>query len=323
VTAPAFPVQHVTVGIAKEPSFGTVTAPAYFIPALAPTATDIHNPVPDVGWRGPAADGFGHVPGILEGDLALGGNVHADTIGYALAGILGDAVAAGSGPTTWTIAVNNTLTEEPSYTVTITDPVNSRQWAGAKFAALVLSSTAAGALTWTSKLTSLPSVIGTAPATSYTGVGILAGWRLAAQIGGAAVASVLSSTVTITRATVPKRNTDGSRSPYLIHSGICSVAGTLQLIMQTDTYRALYVAGTSTSIDLNYAQGAGAGATQTRIHCSDVTLTKVAPDYATGAFQQVKVDWKADYNTTDVGASGGWSPVKVTLQNAVGTGVYL
>jgi hypothetical protein len=317
VTTPAYPIQHVTAGIAKEPLFGAATAPAYFIPVIGPAAADVHNPVPDLGWRGPAADSFGHTPGILEGELTLGGNVHADTIGYPLAGILGDAT------TTWTIAVNNTLTEEPSYTVTISDPINSRRWAGAKFASVALSSTADGALKWTSKLVSLPSVIATAPAPAYTAVGILAGWRLAAQIGGAALTSVLSSTVTITRTVVPKRNTDGTQAPYLIHSGACSVAGSLQLILQTDTYRALYVAGTSTSIDLNYAQGAGAAATQTRIHCSDVTLTKVAPDYAAGAFQQVKIDWKADYNTTDIGATGGWSPVKVTLKNAVGSGVYV
>lgn len=323
MTAALYPSTQLTAGIGKETTYGTPVSPTYYevFKTLAPV--DDMTPIPDLGWRGPPGDSFGHVPGPTQGAVSLGGDVYADTIGFPLAGILGDAAASGSGPVTWTMAVQNGSAEPPSYTVTTTDGVNTRRWPGVKFSSLTLTSSVDGTLTYTTTCTSLISVITTAPSPSFTTVQVIPGWRLAALIGGSAPSGpVISSTVTLSRSVTPKRNTDGTQAPYLMHSGLCTVAGELDLILLTDTYRALYVAGTSTSINLNWQQGAGATLTQTQLHCSDVILKGVAPQYPAGKFQQVKITWSADYNTTDVGASGGWSPVVATLKNAVASGTY-
>jgi hypothetical protein len=39
-------------------------------------------------------------------------------------------------------------------------------------------------------------------------------------------------------------------------------------------------------------------------------------------YVELPISFKAVANSTDVGASGGYSPIKVTLQNAITSGTY-
>jgi hypothetical protein len=323
MTAPVYPAAHLYAGIAKEATYGVPVVPAYTVPVLSMGAVDTHTPLADQAWRALPVDAFGHVPGPLEGAVTLGGNAHPDTIGYPIAGVLGDVASAGAAPTTWTAALLTTGTQQPpSYTITTVDPIGALAWPGAKFTSLALSATAAGTLQWAASASSLDAVSVATPAAAPTAIGMLAAWRGTVQLGGVQVYA-LASSLTITRAVAAKRTVDGTRQPYLQRAGTISVAGQLQLLLPSaDTYRGLYAAGTSTSIDLNYAQGAGAAAVQVRAHCSQVTLTDVHRDYASGKYLQLSVSFVADANTTDAGASGGQSPVKVTLQNAVPAGTY-
>jgi hypothetical protein len=50
------------------------------------------------------------------------------------------------------------------------------------------------------------------------------------------------------------------------------------------------------------------------ISAADITRGK---DYV-----EVPITWTAIANTTDIGTSGGYSPIKVTVQNAVTSGTY-
>lgn len=319
----AFLNAQTTAGIGKESVYGTGVTPTYSIPWTALTADDVNTVEADNGWRGAPADAYGYSPGPLSGAVPFGGPVYPDTIGFPFAGVLGDVVASGSGPVTWTMACLNSGTQQPSsYTATVVDGVNTRQWPGLKFTGLTLTATADGTLDWAATAVSLASAIVSPPSTSYTSVRMVPAWVGAVSIGGTQVPTCLQSTVKLTRAVEAKRNTDGSQAPYLQRLGLLTVSGSMTLVLLTDSYRALYIAGTPTALNFNYAQGAGSSATQVQVHCSQATFTNVEPSYTTGLYQQVKVDWAASYNTTDVGASGGTSPCKVTLQNAVSSGIY-
>lgn len=318
-----FQNRQVTAGIGKETTYGTAVTPGFYLPFTALAPDDVNVVAADQAWRGAPGDAWGYASAPLSGAVPFGGDVHPDTIGFPLAGVLGDVVASGSGPVTWTMACLNSGTQQPSsYTVTSSDGVNSRQWPGTKFTSLTLSAQADGALQYSATAVSLISNTTTAPSPSYTTPRMVPSWVGAHQLGGSPVGTVINCSVKLTRAVQAKRNNDGSPSPYLQRSGVLSVSGSLTLILETDAYRELYVAGTASSILLNWSQGAGSTATETQIRCSQIIYTNVQPDYATGIFQQVKLDWAASYNPTDVGASGGTSPCLVTLKNAVTSGSY-
>lgn len=322
MTAAIYPVSALQVGIGKEASFGSAVSPAYSIPLLNGNPDDVHVVLPDIGWRTAPADSFGHVPGPLSSTVQLGGNVHADTIGYPFAGLLGDVTASGTNPTTSTIALLNSGTLlPPSYTVSTFDPVQSLRWPGCYFTQLTMTASAAAALTWSASMVGLNAVTTSTPSTNFTTVGLMPAWVGVVKIGGTQVPAVLSSDLTITRTLTPKRNVDGSQAPYLFVAGVVSVTGKLVILLESDALRAQYVSGAQTTMEATYAQGAGATAQQVKWHCSDVILTNVDRGY-TGKYMQLAIDWKADANSTDVGASGGLSPIQIVLKNQVTTGHY-
>jgi len=323
VTAPIYPVSAVQVGIGKETTFGTGVSPSYSIPVIGPNPDDTHGVIPDTGWRTSPGDSFGHAQGPLGSTVALGGNVHADTIGFPLAGLLGDVVASGSGPVTTTMALLNSGTlQPPSYTISTFDPVQSLRWPGSVFTTCTLTASASNALTWSAQTVGLNAVTTTTPSTNYTSVGLMPAWVGSPKIGGSPVTGVLSSSVTITRVVTPLRNVDGSQQPYMYLRGVVSVTGTWVLLLESDALRAAYTAGSQTSMEATYAQGAGASAQQVKWRCSDVILTNVDRGYQGNKYMLMTVDWKADANSTDVGASGGLSPIQIVLKNQVTSGTY-
>lgn len=317
-----YPSRLLTAGIGLETSYGTPVAPAMLWPLTTATPTDRHVPMADDSWRSSVSASVGHTPGPLDGTLSLAGAVYADTIGYPLAGLLGSvAVAGSSAPFTTTIAALDSGTQQPpSYTITTSDPVGALRWPGAKFSSLQLTLTPDGLFTWSGSADCLAAVTAAAYSATPSAATVLAGWRAAITIGGAAEVQAVSLDLTISRALTAKRNTNGTQAPYLQRSGVLTVAGTATVAMRSDAYRAAYVAGTATSIDVNIQQGAGAATQQIQLHSSLCTLTGAARSYGS-QFVEVALAWSADGNTTD-GVSGGLSPIKVTLKNAVPHGTY-
>jgi hypothetical protein len=140
MTAPAYPARLGSVAIVKEAFYGAGGTPAMLIPATTISTPDNVGLMPDAGWRGAPADSYGEIAGTLDSTVQLAGNVYADSIGYPLAGILGDVAFAGGSPNTWTIASDNgTDQQPPSYEVTTNDPIGQLQYAGCKWASVTLT----------------------------------------------------------------------------------------------------------------------------------------------------------------------------------------
>lgn len=316
------PVQLAQVGLGLESVYGTAVTPVTGLSWSQCQAVD-NNPLSkDQSWRGSAADCYHHETGVLDSAVQLAGPVFADGIGYFLAGVLGDYVFTGGTPNSHVFALRNTGTQQPpSFTVTTKEPVGGLARPGCKVSALTISVNADAPLQYQASLAGLVSATTANTVPAVSAEKLMPSWVVAATIGGSSETRLMSASVAFTRPVEAKRNTDGTQAPWLQRSGPLSVTGDVEVAITTDAYRAGFLSGATTSIDLNYQLGAGATLRQLKLHCSQVAITNLTRDYG-GKWVAIKFSWEAEANTSDAGASGGSSPIKVTLKNQVGSGVY-
>lgn len=317
------PSRLAAVALAAEPTYGTATAPTALLPWAALQPADTNTLLLDQSWRGSAAGTVGAETGVQESGLSMSGPVYADSIGHLLAGALGDLTYTAGTPGTWAMALLNSGAQQPpSYTVSLADVTGLLQWPGCKVASLQLSFNSGALLAWQAKLAGQPSIVpGSLSMPAPSAELVKPGWVGACQIGGSSEPRLLTADVTFTRQMEAKRNATGQQAPWLQRSGLLTVGGHLDVAILTDTYRATFLAGSATSLDLNFTTGAGSALRQLRVHCSQVVFTTLGRGYA-GRWVDATVAFEAVANASDAGASGGLSPVKVTLQNSVGSGGY-
>ncbi|WKK26567.1 phage tail tube protein [Streptomyces olivoreticuli] len=311
------------LGIAKETTFGTPVAATAFLPVKTMGPKDQLKLLEDKGQRGSLVEAYDAIAGPVFSEYDFDGDVFPDTFGWALTGILGDLTTTGtSAPYTHSLAVLNTGTgQPPSYTISDNYSIGARQFPGARFSEVSMKFSGDAMVTYSAKATCLASATTSAPIPSYTAVPPLAGWVGAVTIGGAAATYVMEGECTIKRSVTPIHTVDGSQAPYALWSGPLTTSGKLTLVMEDDSQLTNYLTNAKPSLDINYQQGTGAAAVQVKEHMSKVAYTNA--QIARGKdFIELTVDFAAMANTSDAGASGGYSPVKVTLQNAIAPGVY-
>lgn len=311
------------LGIAKETVFGTPVAATAYIPVKTMSPKDNLTLLDDQGMRGSMVDVYDKIAGPIFAEYGFDGDVFPDTIGWPVAGILGDLTTTGaSAPYTHAASVLNTGTgQPPSYTLSDYYTIATRQFAGAKFNELGFKFSGDGLLNYSAKVTSLASATATAPTPSYTAVTPLAGWVGAVKIGGTASAFIVDGECTIKRNVTVINTSDGSQAPYALWSGPVSASGKLTLVMEDDTQYLNYVNNSKPSLDINFQQGAGAAAVQVQLHMTKAAFSGAEINRGKD-YLELSVDYEALANTTDAGTSGGYSPIKVTLQNAVTSGTY-
>jgi hypothetical protein len=311
------------LGIAKEATFGTAVPPTAFLPVSGITPKDSLTLIPDKGWRGSMVETYGQTAGPLMATVDFDGDVFADTIGFPLAGVLGDVATTGaSAPYQHAMAVLNTGTGQPtSYTLTDSYAAGTRAYAGAKFSELGFKFSADGLLTYSAKATSFGSATASVPTASYTTVPPFAGWTGVVTIGGVAATGVLDAEVTIKRPVTVLNAVDGTQAPAALWSGPVSVDGKMTVVMEDDTQLTKYLTQVQPSLDFLFTQGAGATLTSLQLHMSKVSYS--AADITRGKdYVEIPVTFEAIANATDIGVSAGYSPIKATLQNGINTGVY-
>jgi hypothetical protein len=317
-----YPSRLVKVGIGKESTFGTAVAPAAGLAVAAPGVSDKHATIVDTGWRQSTAASYGHQPGPLDSAVSLGGPAFVDALGWPLAGVLGDHTVTGTtAPYTHTLALLNSGSMQPSsYTVTLDDPVGALAYPGCRWSGFTLTANADGLLTWGGTLAGLNPGAGSVPPAPAV-VLPMPGWSGVVTIGGSVESRVLDLSVSITRQLTAKRNTNGQQTPNNIQAGALAVSGQATLLIHNDNYRSSLLNASSLAIDATWSQGAGAASQQITLHSSACVLDAASRAYV-GDWVEVQLGWTADANTTDAGASGGKSPIKATLINAVGAGLY-
>src|SRR5437870_4280287 len=126
------PTQMTALGVAKETTAGTAVARTMWIPWKALRPKDEASLIDDKGQRGAPVESFGMVQGQKGSTLDFGGDVFADSIGFALVSLLPDVTVTGAAAPYATAF--STLctgdTQPPAQTYTLFDPLGTWQYPG-------------------------------------------------------------------------------------------------------------------------------------------------------------------------------------------------
>jgi hypothetical protein len=317
------------LGIAKEVTKGTAVLPTDFIPVMKDTLkpVDIIDPLYDQGLRGSNVLNYNYIPGRVHSTVDYGGAVFADTIGYSIAGLLGSVATTGaSAPFTHTISLKNSNSagtdDQPiSYTLTDFYGVEIRAYPGCQFSDFSLKFNADGMLEHDTKTMGFSSDLAALPTPTFSTVLPTPVWQGTVSIGGTPVANAMSGNIDMKRPATPVYGISQTQDPFNVFLGPLEVTGKITFIMETDAELTRFLTNTQPAIVLNWAYGTGATAVQIR-----ATITKGA--YTAAAIErgqdyvQITIDLNGQSNTTDAGATGGFSPIKWQLQNAKASGTY-
>jgi len=317
------------LGIAKETTKGTPVAATNFVPftlnAFKPV--DVIAPLYDTGVRGSMVENYAYLQGRKHSTIEVAGPAFADTIGYWVAGVLGDVTTTGSSaPYTHAIALKNAVggagdAQPTAFTITDFYSANTRQYAGAQVTDFGLTFNADGMLEYTAKMMAFPSNTTTAPTPSFSTVLPTQVWTGTVSVAGTQIAYTRNATLDLSRKSEAIFGISSTQSPYQIFLGGLTAKGKITFVMQDDAELTRYLSNTQPALTFNFSTGSGATATQISF-----TLSKGA--YITGAIErnadyvEITVDLEGIGNTTDVGATSGYSPIKFTLQNALASGTY-
>lgn len=305
------------LGIAKEATSGTPVAPTMFIPATSMKPGDELKYLEDKGYRGSMVDVYGLIAGPQTSSYDYDANVHLDSVGFALSGVLGDVATTGTAaPYTHTIAAYNGTGTPTTYTITDYSAVETRQNPGCLFTECAFKFSGTDIFSYSAKAVGLKSVTSTKPAPSWSTFTPMAGWSGAIQIGGASNLTVLDGEVSIKQKVDPLM-TLGSQSPYSMWEGVTQVDGKLTLIMEDATQLSNYLNNSQPALDIKYTQGTNS----LELHMSKAAY-KTAVKERGKDYLELQVTYQALANTTDIGASGGYSPIKATLINTMPSGTY-
>jgi hypothetical protein len=284
---------------------------------------------------GDMAELHGRTQGPIHESFSFSGPMFPDAIGYFLKNILGDQTESGaSAPFTHAFSLLNSGTGQPtSLTIVhqnlLAATTGQRYYPGCCLSELTLKGNADSEfVTVEAKGMSWPSspVPTTAVVPSFTAVTPIPFWKFALGVGGTTVGAPNKKarewSLTITRALRVENTAQNSQNPFIIQRGAVGMAGSLTFTVPSDETELLYLLNnTQPQIQLLGSQGAAAALTSLQI---DHQLA--AWDTAKEKLDEEAIGFDVTYvaiaNTTNAGTSGGYSPGKITIQNAVALATY-
>lgn len=317
------------IGIAKEVTKGTPVAATDFIPVMKDSLKpqDIIDPLYDQGLRGSNVLNYNYVQGRTRSTFDFGGAVFADTIGYSIAGLLGEVdTTGGSAPYTHEITLLNSLTtgtdtQPISYTMTDFYAVDVRQYPGCQFSDFSLKFNADGMLEYDTKTTGFQSVTTSDPTPSFSTLLPTPVWRGTVSIGGSAVSTSMTGNIDMKRPVTPIYGISNTQDPYQVFLGALEVTGKITFVMVNDSQLLNFLNNTQPALVFNWNYGTGANEVQIQATLSKGAYTAAVIERGDD-FVKVTVDINAMSTTTDAGASGGYAPIKWQLKNALPSGTY-
>lgn len=208
--------------------------------------------------------------------------------------------------------------------------VGARAYPGCCFSEVGLKWNAESQLfNYDAKGLSWPSVIaGSQPTSAPSTVTPLPSWRGQLGIGGVAGGGTLVKTITEGEVTI-KRELDAvfttqlAQVPYIIQRGAVSIDGKLKFVAADESPYLAMINNTQPQFQLVLGNGlAGANLVQVQVDCQLASYDTSKLDFGKNAVMY-DVVFSGIGNTTNAGISGGYSPAKVTLTNAVPPQTYV
>jgi hypothetical protein len=332
-----WPADKQFIGVAKETTPGTPVAMSYTMPVEKFDPEDKPTWLTDKAMRGSMVEEYGLIQGVLLSEFSFSGPAFLDGVGFWLNNILGDLTTTGaSAPFTHAFSTLNSGGAQPG-TLTITDwqgpPATNlaRVYAGCCLSELTLKGNAESELIMVEgKGNGWKSAIAAAPPTSApTTAAPIASWRSLLGIGGVASGGTLDSTIgsweiKIARKLKPIFTGQNSQNPFVIQRGAVTATGKLDFAAPAAEANPLLAMLNNTQPQFQWTiSNGGAGATLLSLQVDVQAAAFDTAKIARGAeIVQYNDTFKAIANTTNAGASAGYSPVKITLQNNVAAGTY-
>lgn len=259
----------------------------------------------------------------VQSATAASMNVNATASGVTQSFIIGNAAIFGN-----QMSLLNSAPGQPT-SHTLTDfygitGTNSRQYAGTKWEEVQLKFTTDGLLEWTGKAQGLITSNPVAkPAQSFTTVLPLPTWAGSLAIAGVPIIKGVDGEVTVTRKIEVIKGLTGNQAPAAIFTGGLMAKGKLTFYIDDDTELIRYLTNTQPGLTLLFTTG-GAPTTLTSVgfQASKAAYTNAKLNRSK-EFMQVDIDFDAVANTTDVGASGGYSPCILRSQSLIAAGTYI
>lgn len=335
-TAVTWPTQKQALWLQKEAIQGT---PVFTTMAQMPVNS--FQPDDSVTWlddqalRNSMAGLYGRQQGPIHVEFEGSGPAYMDMLPYLLVNILGDIVTTGAAaPFSHAISLLNSGGAQPGSLTLV-------QWQGtpATSACRFLSGCCLSELTLTGNADSefigvsfkgsgwaTGDVPTAAPASALTAATPMPTWRYqlgqGGTVGAAPNKTVREFGVTITRALRVENTMQNSQAPYIIQRGAVTTSGSLTYATPSDeTALNALISNTQPQIQILGTQGAAASLLSLQLD-SQLTAWDTAKIKLDEEAVGYDVTWVGVGNTTNAGASLGFSPIKATIQNAIAAGTY-
>lgn len=335
-TPTTWPSAKQAVGWAKETVQGTQVLPLTWTnPIETFEPEDVPVWLDDKAMRNSMVDFYGRQQGVMHTEWQMAGPAFMDGLPFLVNNILGDITSTGTLPVSHAMSLLNSGSAQPGSLTLVhwqgtPATTSARAYPGACLSELTITGNVESSLmSYTAKGLAYPSLVvpTTPPVFAPSVVAPQATWRYLLGIGGPAsggtkVVTLREFSLTISRALRAEYTMQNLQSPYIIQRGAVSVTGSFTFVAVADeTVYAPLLSNTQPQIQIIGDVGAGA---------TDFGLTL---DMLLGAYDTAKINtseeaigydvtFVAVANTTNVGASGGYSPIKVTVRNQTAAGTY-
>lgn len=330
-TPTVYPSAKQFIGLGKETTQGTIVAMTATIPVDKFEPEDKPTALEDKSFRGSMANLAGVIQGVKIVDWSLEGPAFFDMLPWFLINILGDVTDAGATPFTHAVSLLNSGTGQPG-SLTLYDwqgPPSASNFArvypGACLSELTLKGNAETSLVMLSaKGQAWPSSVAAAPPTAATSAEPpQAGWRTKLGLagpasGGTQVSTVREWEITIKRALKAEYTIAATQNPYTIFRGPVDVEGKLMFATPADESNNMLYLLNNTQPQLQLVTDNGLTVINNRNLQIDCQLGAYITTKINRGAEAVGYDatFKSVMNSTNAGASGGLSPIKVTVSNA-------
>lgn len=309
------------LGIALETTPGTPVAPTNFLRVTGLTPSGQPNYHMDDSMQGSQVKTYNSVAGVNQSSVPFGGYIYADEIGWALASILGDvAVTGASDPYSSVFAAKNNG-QPKTYTLTDFDGSGATAWGGAMCSDLQISYGQDALATYAATWAALNFASASTPTNSTGATVALPTWAAQVTINSLSTFKVIDFQCDIKRTVSVEATLANSQWPTIVFAGgDLDVTFSATLVFDT-TALGYSRSGTQVPVVVDLISPASANR-ELKLQMSASTFTAAPVERQLGRYATLAVTGQANANATDVGASGGKSPIKVTTKSATPTGTY-
>ncbi|WDL97800.1 phage tail tube protein [Alicyclobacillus sp. ALC3] len=306
----------VHLGLAKETVQGTPVSPTVWVPVENNIKNeDVIHFIDDKSLMGAPVATIGQYAGPASSTVDWDANFYPEALGHAIMGLLGaDAVSGTATPYTHVLTLSEA--QPPSYTLSVYNGYNERQYPGSMIDELALKYATDGALVATTKWVGFPSVSGTTSTPVLPTDNPLLGWQASLQIATVANTRLIGFDWTGKRATKPVNTSGGTQAPTFVYAGPLDVTGKLTFAIDNETELDYLLNNTQPAVVLTL-QAPNSGPSLA-IQMSKCAFTKQATSYSK-EWVEVDYDIVSVANSSDAGTGGPISPVKFTLINSQST----